>query len=207
MKHLKLKTLAMALLFGVLLFPLAQTTARTAGKTKGKIVDLGPKMPKMIKADSGKIVAEESVKKGWNGKTPACVNAENGAILYFEYKEDYVCPAEVCKALGVESCIIAKGIYQVERKDPNSPGTVILSLAKPLMVKNNTVAKLETYCPKGPDCKSSESAACFYSTEPANEKDTKQIILITPERCQDGRCSAIKIAWSGKGVDPRSPGF
>ena len=201
--NFKTTTVLTAFLLGITLFANAQ---EISSKTKKGWNGVAEKT-KMTKADSGKIVAEESLKKGWNGKTPACVNPENGAILYFEYKEDYVCPAEVCKALGVESCIIAKGIYQVERKDPNSPGTVTLSLVKPLMVTNNTVAKLETYGPKGPDCKSAESASCFYSTEPANEKDTKQMILITPERCQDGRCSAIKIAWNGKGVDPRNPGF
>ena len=47
MKNFKTKTIFTTLFLGVMLFANAQENARTAGKTKGKVVDLGPKTPRV----------------------------------------------------------------------------------------------------------------------------------------------------------------
>ena len=49
MKKFRLKTLAVTLLLGLMVFPQAQmTNARTSGKTRGKISNPGPKTPRLI---------------------------------------------------------------------------------------------------------------------------------------------------------------
>lgn len=149
---------------------------------------------------SGKCVSDVIVGQPW-------FNKENGQISYFEYTEDFVIDApEICTDLGVKRLVIQKGIYKVERKNPEEGGRIVLALKEPLSaerIKNNEARKFEGTNPKGMNC-SLGGNSCFYVSG-ENSKADIQLFTLRPI-IEKGLCTKVEVQYKGAG-SPKNQGF
>lgn len=158
----------------------------------------------------------QNERKGWDGvikggisstsKCPDYLDCSTGQIKYFEYKQDFTIDAtEVCGPLGVKSCVILKGRYEVDRSSKN--GAVVTLACKKITFPPNKAFKIDSTNPKGKDCEGFGNS-CWYVNS-AENKEEKFPIVITPI-FEKEVLVAIQLQYpsSGKGSgSPKNAGF
>ncbi len=203
--NFKLKTIVVAFFLGGMLFGNAQVNARKGwdGVVKGKATKQEISCPDGSTMTNGKCVPNELLKAKW-------LDLETGQIKYFEYTQDTpIDNPAICKALGVETCVILKGRYMVDRSD-DSGGKMTLRIAPIKWINRPPIPESRAFAfegtnPKGQNC-SGFGNSCFYAvpTQEDAKAGMKLPYFITPIITQEV-CRSIEVQW--KGVDPRNPGF
>ena len=141
-------------------------------------------------------------------KCPDYLDCTTGEIKYFEYKQDFTIDSpEVCGPLGISACVLQKGVYEVDRTSKN--GATIVMSCKPFQCPQPKSFRIAGRTLKDKAC-ISDGNACWANDAATTANSPKNQITVTAV-LENGSCVALRLTYppnnSGRGVDPKAPGY
>ena len=121
-------------------------------------------------------------------------------INTFDYNDDFTIDnPELTAVLGVKSFTIRKGVYKIDRRNPNEGGKIVIPIVRPIPVTKEMKTEGQLFRgtnPKGVDCKIAGNT-CFYVSENMDVKTLQEFVM--KPIIENGMCTKIEVSYRGSG--------